>query len=96
MIRRRDHLHTQVQKHPDNTSPKLFYIKFRNKLTKLIRETKSSYYQEKNFKAGNNNKQCWELFNKASNRTKQKQTISHIKYQNGYSLYINIDANKIK
>lgn len=79
LIRRRDHLHSQVRKYPDNTSLMQFYNNFRNKLTQLIRKAKTSYYQEEIFKAGHNYKRCWELINKASNRTKQKHMISYNK-----------------
>lgn len=53
----------------NNTSLKKLYITFRNKLTKLVKKAKTSYYPKEILKGENNNKRCWELINKASNRT---------------------------
>lgn len=47
LIRRRDHLHIQVQKHPDNTRLKQFYTKFRNKLTNLSEKLKHPIIKKK-------------------------------------------------
>lgn len=50
-IRHRDHLHIYVRKHPENIMLKEFYNKFRNKVTKTIREAKNSYYKIELLKA---------------------------------------------
>jgi hypothetical protein len=39
-IRKRDHLHSQVRKHPHNNQLKDYYLKYRNMVTLLIRNTK--------------------------------------------------------
>lgn len=53
-----------------------------------------AYFRDEILKAKNNNKRCWKLINKASNRTKQNYIIFHIKDENGETFNMN-KTNKI-
>lgn len=92
LIRRRVQMNTQVQTF---TRLKQFYFEFKYKLTNFNREAKTPYYRNEMLKSKKNNNRYWKLVNKASNRTKQKHIIPHIKKQNGFSLNLNKVTNKI-
>ena len=54
------------------------YKKCRNQVTKLIKDEKAKYFNEK-FKNCNNSKECWQTINKLLNRQSKSTTINEIK-----------------
>ena len=54
------------------------YKKCRNQVTKLIKEEKAKYFNNK-FKNCNNSKECWQTINKLLNRQSKSTTINEIK-----------------
>ncbi|KAF0720008.1 B box-type domain-containing protein [Aphis craccivora] len=88
-IRRRDRLHLQVKKHPLNLNLKDYYVKFRNTITKIIKNAKILYYKAEFIKSGNNTKLKWQNINNILAKNKKsnnlKELLNNCKYKNEYT-----------
>lgn len=67
-IRHRDRLHLQVRTYSLNIKLKEFYLKFRNKLTNILKEAKIIYYKKELQKCSNNTKHKWKIINYITTR----------------------------
>ncbi|KAG5888731.1 hypothetical protein JTB14_023806 [Gonioctena quinquepunctata] len=74
-IRHRDKLKNRLRKNY-STQLKDDYKNYRNKLCKLIKYTKNSYYKQKLLENGNNYKKTWQIINETTN-TAPKNTITN-------------------
>jgi len=93
-IRQRNRLHLHVKKHPLNLKLKDYYLKFRKKITKIIKNAKIFYYKAELLKAGNNSKLKWQTINNilAINKSIKFHEVIIIFLPLSYSIYFNIDV----
>ena len=58
-----------------NEKAHITYRTYRNTLTRILRKTKESYYQNKCFEYKNNTKRLWQMINRICNKTRNKVTL---------------------
>jgi len=62
----------KIKKHPNNTSLMLYYTKYKNTFTKILRLTKLNFYQNKINSVSSNPKLTWKLINEITNKNVDK------------------------
>lgn len=96
-IRKRDNLARkckQTNSNHNNDKLKRYYIKYRNGLNKIIKETKNRYYETKVNTVKENKKKLWYTLNEITNRKKEPLKIHNIEHD-GITINALTDADKI-
>ena len=85
-IRKRDNLFTKYKSNPNNLLLKNNYLAYRNRLRKLLYDSKVQYYKTL-LENETNNKKQWETMNELTgNHNKTNNTIKSIKTENNLIL----------
>lgn len=66
-IRNRDRMHERLKREPDNMTLKITYMRYRNFINKLLKNTKRNYYKNMLLKAKNNTKCTWNVIKEIAN-----------------------------
>lgn len=89
-IRKRDKLSTVIRKHPHDLRLGNYFRKYRNKLTEIINNSKSKYYERLLIDAKNDSKKVWNVLNTAIGKRIKNSTIHNILHD---SVLLNSDTN---
>ena len=88
-------IYRQVKKHPNNTSLMLYYTKYKNTFTKILRLTKINFYQNKINSVASNPKLTWRLINEITNKNVDKAKEINSIQINKQILYATDEPQKI-
>lgn len=77
-IKRRSNLHHNVRQNPDNRKLRENYTKYRNMTTKLLRISKTKYFQTKFHDAFGDSRRSWNLINCALGKPKPSTDVLNI------------------
>lgn len=74
-LKHRDKLNIKTKKDPTNNKLLIYYKKYRNKLTTLIRKAKETYYIHKIEKCEGKGRDIWQVINEISGRNNTSPTL---------------------
>jgi hypothetical protein len=72
-IRRRDKLHLQCIRNPEDAVLNAHYRKYRNTCSKLLKKSKSMYYEKQIDDSKSDSKECWKIIREYTNSETKKQ-----------------------
>lgn len=77
-LRKRDQLHIQAHKNPNDFTIQIYYKNYRNMCKEAVRLARSLYYKDLITKNRQNPKKCWQLLNEYTYAHKKKSDNSDI------------------
>lgn len=92
-INKRDKLHRNLKKDPNNLQLKNEFITYRNRLNELIKTAKSNYYKKQIERNKNNAKMIWNIVKDYNNKVTTNSNIKQIKGDTGELITDNLNMS---
>lgn len=93
-IRKRDNIHKQIRNDPNNYLLTIFYKKYRNICTKLIKHAKNKYYSRKIIECNNDSRKIWQTLKEITHAKQFRSQIDELTID-GQSVNFNLDPKTI-